>query len=809
MTLDVDRTVGGITFLSAVPTTISTANASVLTLDNGADNARLAVAGTHAIATDIILASNAVVSTAQGSSLTLSGALGGAGKSVTLSGSGLLTLAGAANTYDGGTVLNGGTLQIAALGSLGTGNVAFQGGTLQYPSGAGPSSLDVSSRIDPVASGQQIRIDTNGFDVTFATPLSGAGGLTKLGAGSLTLQGSDSYLGSTLTTGGTLVIPTGAALSNVGNINTTNGGTLRIAGAVTMADATAFGVGSGVSGTTGTVVVESGGVLNIGGGSGLAFIGGDYVNSGGTGRVGQYGTGTLTINAGGTVNVAAGGTSNGGPGGLDATRLWLGPYGNSGPSTLNLDGGTLSTARSVADGSGGQSLLNFDGGTLQAAYTDTSGQFLAGLLTVNVRNGGGTIDTQANDLTIALGLDHSNLEGDNAIDGGLTKIGAGTLYLDAASTYNGGTKINAGTLNVVADNNLGDPAGGVSFGGGVLQIGGTGVNFASSRALTLNADATIDSGAPDNTALFSGSLDLGANTLNLVGSGGVTFTGGAIAGAGRLNQNGSGVASLSGTYSFTGPTNVNSGTLAAAGSLAGALLVNDSGTLAPGVGAQALTVNTSLASGAALSFNGASTLRFQVATVGASPAASNVLVDGDLSVGGTPTLTVTSVNGTRLDASTTYHVIDYTGALAPDPAAWTLDLGPINAVPISNWIGGSTGNWDTATSWDGGTYSGGAVSYDTADKAVLLSNLVFTPLAPVATTNVVIAPPAGATVAGPAAATTINSLVIGDGGANPTRLNLQPGGDLTVVNQATINANGALVAGGDFTQTNSRSWGEL
>ena len=51
-------------------------------------------------------------------------------------------------------------------------------------------------------------------------------------------------------------------------------------------------------------------------------------------------------------------------GGMDSTHLWLNPYGGSG-SGINLDGGTLSTARPIANGTGGvPAFLNFNGGTL-------------------------------------------------------------------------------------------------------------------------------------------------------------------------------------------------------------------------------------------------------------------------------------------------------------------------------------------------------------------------------------------------------------------------------------------------------------
>jgi autotransporter-associated beta strand protein len=46
-------------------------------------------------------------------------------------------------------------------------------------------------------------------------------------------------------------------------------------------------------------------------------------------------------------------------------------------------------------------------------------------------------------------LQHSAIAGDNATDGGLTKLGAGTVTLGSANTYNGNTTVKAGTLEVV------------------------------------------------------------------------------------------------------------------------------------------------------------------------------------------------------------------------------------------------------------------------------------------------------------------------------------------------------------------------
>jgi autotransporter-associated beta strand protein len=109
-----------------------------------------------------------------------------------------------ANTYTGGTIINDGTLAIANSGALGTiGPISFGGGTLQFGSGITP---DLSHRL--LNSTAAIKLDTNGNSVTLATRINetNIGGLTKLGAGTLTLSGSNSYTGNTTVETGTLAL---------------------------------------------------------------------------------------------------------------------------------------------------------------------------------------------------------------------------------------------------------------------------------------------------------------------------------------------------------------------------------------------------------------------------------------------------------------------------------------------------------------------------------------------------------------------------------------------------------------------------
>ncbi len=98
-----------------------------------------------------------------------------------------------ANIYAGGTTLTGGVLNFST-SALGTGSITFNGGTLQYAAG---NTQDVSAAIAAIAAGQAAAIDTNGNTVAFGAGLSGAGGLTKLGAGMLTLNAANNYFGTT------------------------------------------------------------------------------------------------------------------------------------------------------------------------------------------------------------------------------------------------------------------------------------------------------------------------------------------------------------------------------------------------------------------------------------------------------------------------------------------------------------------------------------------------------------------------------------------------------------------------------------
>ncbi len=176
-----------------------------------------------------------------------------------------------------------------------------------------------------------------------------------------------------------------------------------------------------------------------------------------TGNV-EVGRGTLEVT--GTTSLSVGGQLRTGPGG-DWSRFVMNP-GTSVTATggvnlaangviassLHLDGGTLTTPFIYGNDFVGVTHVIFNGTTVMASAAS------ADFLQVHqngdsnprsgpalIKNGGAIINTNGNNIAIRNTL--ANFPGST---GPLTKSGAGTLTLSAASTYTGATAVNAGTL---------------------------------------------------------------------------------------------------------------------------------------------------------------------------------------------------------------------------------------------------------------------------------------------------------------------------------------------------------------------------
>jgi autotransporter-associated beta strand protein len=225
---------------------------------------------------------------------TYAGNITTAGLGLTQIGTGTLTLAGT-NTYTGATTVKGGTLKFNNTGALSSGSAVTvnSGGSLTVMVGStaglftnatsGAGSLGGLLSTVTFSSGSVLGIDTTNATgvLTYAGNITTAGlGLTKLGTGTLTLSGTNSYTGPTtvsagvlnsnhnLTSSSSLTIASGATLNLAGNLTTsgtiTNNGTL------------VLGVGVNVS-STGTFT--NNGTLDLTNDAGYTLPG-NFVNNG-------------------------------------------------------------------------------------------------------------------------------------------------------------------------------------------------------------------------------------------------------------------------------------------------------------------------------------------------------------------------------------------------------------------------------------------------------------------------------------------------------------------------------------------------
>ena len=165
-------------------------------------------------------------------STTFSGTIQGGGTLGTVSlvivGSGTQVLAGS-NTYTGATTISSGILNLAHPLAVQNSTVTVSsGGSLTFAAGvtspilgglAGAGGLSLATAAaEPVT----LNVGQNGQNTTYSGNLSGAGGLTKTGSGTLTLASYSTYNGATVVNGGTLKLQPASAGLGLTNQTFTN-----------------------------------------------------------------------------------------------------------------------------------------------------------------------------------------------------------------------------------------------------------------------------------------------------------------------------------------------------------------------------------------------------------------------------------------------------------------------------------------------------------------------------------------------------------------------------------------------------------
>ena len=471
--------------------------------------------------------------------------------SLTKSGSGTLVLGGA-DSYTGGTTINGGALTFNTSGALpASGNVTINsGGAL---TATGPYTTINgwlgSGRIVGASAGV-LAVPDGVNDSTTVNNMSGYPNLYIGATGNATFSGS--------------FTPAVAGVYQLGG----GGGALAFTTALTGGNTlNAFGGGSG-----GTLILTG---INT-------YTGATAIGSGGTLEFGNAANQTLSGSISG-----AGALATIGPGMLILT----GSNSYSGGTTIG--GGTLQMGSALALGSTNGSLA-VNGGALDLNGKSATVGALSGGGTVDNRGGGFcTLSVGANDASGGFGGVIQNTTGTVA----LTKIGAGVLDLSGTSAYSGPTKISAGTVELDGNGeNLPQATALTIASGGVLDLAGVPQTVGS---LSGSAGAII-------TSRYSGNPTLTV----AVSSGSTTFAGNIISNN-ALALSGSGQLTLSGTNNYTGGTTVSGGTLdiAAPSALAGSGLVTIAAggrlVLGSGAGIGALLAVSSPASSDAVALSAA------------------------------------------------------------------------------------------------------------------------------------------------------------------------------------------------------------
>ncbi len=454
---------------------------------------------------------------------------------LTKTGSSTLALRGT-NTYSGATRVSAGLLELDNGFAIGDNSAV----TLDNTAGVSLKLNNANEAIGSLAGGgttggnvdlQTFTLSTGGDNTStaYAGVMSGTGGLTKTGNGTLTLTGINTYTGLTTVTAGELDLNT-VGTSIAGNL-TVSGGTAKLLAA------------SQIAATKNLVV--SGGTFNIQGFNqtlaGVQMTSGSISGSGGiltnnttaydmqSGAVSAILAGTAALNktTAGTVTLSGANTYSGATTLTDGT-LSVGAAGNLGAAASNLV---------------------FDGGTLQ--ITGTALTSISGI--------GHTVITNA-DKTVGLDIDNAanTFTFDRVLNqatGGLVKSGAGTLVLNQANTYTGGTTLNAGKLTLGNNEALG--TGRFTINGGTLDV--TGVTYLNNNnPQTWGGDFT-----------FAGSniLNLGNGAVTMAADRKITVDGswmvvaGKISGAGKLTKDGAGMLYLTGANDYSGGTTLNAGAL--------------------------------------------------------------------------------------------------------------------------------------------------------------------------------------------------------------------------------------------------------
>ena len=709
----------------------TTINAGTLQIGNGGATGSLSTSS--AITNNSALAFNRSDNISQGTQFTAT-AISGSG-SLVQNGAGTLTMS-TANTYTGGTIINAGTLQVTNAAAIHTsGNLSFGGGTLRYGTGI---TQDYSSRIKNSTSA--IAIDTNGENITYGSAIDSTniGGLTKSGAGNLTLSGANAFTGNVTLNTGRLILGNDSALGGASGSIVINSGTLDVTAARTLSGNKAQNWNSNFTFAGSNTLNMGTGAVTLGANSTVAVsastltVGG---NISGTGYgLGKTGAGTLVLSGSnsysGATTVNSGTVLFNGANALSSSTSVL----DAGTATLSfLDGATnnittsggltLNNSTFVFDLSGSSAdRLNFGGSAALSGTNTININFLS-----SANAGNFTLFTAAGGLNSSWSLDPSVIQSGFTFT--LDQSSATQLVLVVASSASGRYWTGEAGNNWSGVNFSTSTSASATLSGGDLNADSD-VIFAadspSNLATVISSNYTIGSLAVSTAGVsINGSYTITANktgdsTYSVSAASGTTTIGASLAGSGAgLTMAGGGALALNAANTYGGNTVITSGTLvlnhanAISGgtlTIAGGSLNNTSG------GAITLATNNAQNWNADFTFVGTNDLNLGTGSVTLGAARSVTVASGNLTAGGN--IAATAFGLTKEGAGTLVLSGSnaYTGTTTIN--AGTLRISGGNAISNSGvvslanaaGVGFEVNSSETISSLRGGGATGGTVT---------------------------------------------------------------------------------------------------